>query len=65
MPKVIVYIRANDARSIEALEHIPIAEWVRKQVAEAVSAWTKEQAASRQGEDSSVRNTTVQFPDLT
>lgn len=42
MPKAVVYIRAEDARTIEAFEQKDIAEWVRLKVAEAIIAWKDE-----------------------
>lgn len=44
MPKVVVYIRAEDARSIELLAGREVAEWVREQVAKALAEWKAERA---------------------
>jgi hypothetical protein len=42
MPKAVVYVRAEDARTIEAIEGTPIAEWVREQVQIAIEKWKAE-----------------------
>lgn len=42
MPKAVVYIRAEDARSIEAIEGKPIADWVREQLAIVIKEWKRE-----------------------
>lgn len=39
MPKVIVYVRAEDARTIETTQDKVIAEWVRDTLATAIEAW--------------------------
>lgn len=44
MPKAVVYVRAEDARSIEAIESMLIADWVREQVALAIERWKAERA---------------------
>jgi hypothetical protein len=43
MPKVVIYIRAADARAIEAREEKEIEAWVRGLVARAVEAWKEKQ----------------------
>jgi hypothetical protein len=48
MPKVIVYVRADDARNIEATTGKPIAEWVRATNATAIELWKQVQAERRQ-----------------
>ena len=42
MPKAIVYVRAEDARTIEAIEQKEIADWVREKVAEAVEKFKED-----------------------
>jgi hypothetical protein len=39
VPKVVVYVRAEDARAIAAITGRDIAEWVREQVADAIVKW--------------------------
>lgn len=39
MPKVVVYVRADDARMIEATEHKTIDTWVRATVKDQISHW--------------------------
>lgn len=39
MPKVVVYVRAEDARVIEATEGREIDKWVRTIVKEQISKW--------------------------
>ena len=39
MPKVVVYVRADDARVIEATEGREIANWVRTIVREEIEHW--------------------------
>lgn len=39
MPKVVVYVRAEDARVIEAHSPKSLPEWVRDAVATAVANW--------------------------
>ena len=39
MPKVVVYVRADDARIIEAGENRDIDEWVRMVVREQIIRW--------------------------
>ena len=51
MPKVIVYVRAEDARTIEAIDGKLIDEWVREAVKAAIEN-RKEQHASALLKDS-------------
>lgn len=44
MPKVVVYVRAEDARAIEAQSGQAIADWTRDKVANAVENWKHIQA---------------------
>lgn len=46
MPKVIVYVRADDARAIEMFESKPVAIWVREQVAASIKRWRRERSAT-------------------
>lgn len=39
MPKVVVYVRADDARMIEATEGRTIETWVRSTVKDQISHW--------------------------
>jgi hypothetical protein len=41
MPKVVVYVRAEDARVIEATEGRAIEQWVRSLVRDEVAKWHK------------------------
>ena len=47
MPKIVVYVRADDARSIEAIEQKPVADWVRELVQYGVDKWREQQAAEK------------------
>lgn len=47
MPRVVVYVRAEDARTIEATTGKPIAEWTRETLATAISLWKQAQAEKR------------------
>ena len=44
MPKVVVYVRADDARVIEATEGREIQNWVRTLVREEISRWHDKRA---------------------
>lgn len=44
MPKVVVYVKAEDARSIEAIEQKEIDDWVRELVKYAVQQWREQHA---------------------
>jgi hypothetical protein len=37
MPKIVVYVRAEDSRTIEAVTGKPIEEWTRAQLADAIA----------------------------
>jgi hypothetical protein len=50
MPKAVVYVRAEDARAIEAIESVAIADWVRERVAEALEAWKSERVRQEEEE---------------
>lgn len=39
MPKVVVYVRAEDARAIEATEGREIQQWVRAVVRDEIKTW--------------------------
>lgn len=45
MPKVVVYVRADDTRTIEAVEGKEIEEWVREVVAYTIKKWHEQHAA--------------------
>lgn len=47
MPKVVVYVRADDARAIEAETGQDIAEWTREALAKAIELWKHIQAERR------------------
>lgn len=47
MPKVVVYVRAEDTRTIEAVEKKEIEEWVREVVAYTIKKWHEKQAAEK------------------
>lgn len=47
MPKVIVYVRADDARNIEATTGKPVADWTRDTLAKAIELWKQVQAERR------------------
>ena len=51
MPKAIVYVRADDARAIEAVTGKEIAEWVREQVAIAVDQWKAQRVIAQQEQE--------------
>lgn len=44
MPKVVVYVRADDARAIEAQSGQTIGDWTRDKVANAIEVWKGVQA---------------------
>lgn len=44
MPKVVVYIPAEDARTIEAIEKQEIADWVREFVKFGIKRWHEQHA---------------------
>lgn len=44
MPKVIVYVRAEDARTIEAVTGKGIGDWVRETNSKAIELWKQVQA---------------------
>lgn len=46
MPKVIVYVRAEDARTIEAIDRKAIDEWVREAVKAAIENRKEQHAAT-------------------
>ena len=50
MPKVQVYVRADDARAIEAMEHCSLRDWVRAQVAKAVADWQRDMVEKERDE---------------
>lgn len=43
-PKVVTYVKADDARAIEAIEKKEIEVWVREVVAFAVKKWHEQHA---------------------
>ena len=47
MPKVVVYVRADDARNIEATTSQSIDSWVRSTLAIAIELWKQTQAERR------------------
>jgi hypothetical protein len=47
MPKVVVYVRAEDARAIEATSGKDVADWTRDTVAKAIELWKQVQAEKR------------------
>lgn len=49
MPKVVVYVRAEDARAIEAQSGQTIGEWTRDKVANAIDVWKSIQAEKNAG----------------
>lgn len=46
MPKVVVYVRADDARVIEATEGREIQQWVRTIVREEIERWHEGRASA-------------------
>lgn len=46
MPKVVVYVRAEDARAIEATEGRDIELWVRAIVRDEINTWHDKRAKS-------------------
>jgi DNA-binding ferritin-like protein (Dps family) len=48
MPKVIIYVRADDARNIEAVTGKDVAEWCRATMATAIELWKQVQAERRE-----------------
>lgn len=44
MPKIVVYVRAEDARVIEATEGRDIAPWVRAMVRDGINKWHENRA---------------------
>lgn len=44
MPKIVVYVRADDARVIEATEGREIGPWVRALVRDEISEWYSKRA---------------------
>lgn len=47
MPKVVVYVRADDERNIESTTGKRIDDWVRETVAIQIELWKQAQAARR------------------
>jgi hypothetical protein len=41
MPKIVVYVRAEDARTIAAMEKKSIEEWTRQTLARAIEDWKR------------------------
>jgi hypothetical protein len=50
MPKVVVYVRAEDARAIETATLKPVEEWVRAQIALDIDRWKESQVELREPE---------------
>jgi fructose-1,6-bisphosphatase len=50
MGKVIVYVREDDVRNIEATTGQKIDDWVRSTLATAIDLWKQVQAERRSGE---------------
>lgn len=48
MPKVVVYVRAEDARTISASTGKSIEEWTRRALAEAIESFKEAEVARRQ-----------------
>jgi hypothetical protein len=44
MPKIVVYVRAEDSRTIESITGKEIADWTREAVAKAIESWKESQA---------------------
>lgn len=50
MPKVVVYVRADDMRNIESTTGQAIEDWVRSTLAQAIELWKQVQAERRLSE---------------
>ena len=47
MPKVVVYVKADDARTIEAIEKKEVDVWVRELVQYGIEKWREQQVETR------------------
>lgn len=52
MPKVIVYVRADDARAIATATGKTIEEWTRRTLAEAIESFKEGEVARRESAES-------------
>lgn len=50
MPKIVVYVRADDARAIAQATGKAVEEWTRRTLAEAIETFKEAQVQRREGE---------------